>query len=142
MMRPVPGVPGPIVIFDGMCDLCSGAVMFVLGRERDHVIRFAALQSEAGQRQLRRSGVSGADGGTLYLIDHDGIHVRSDAVLGLARHLRWPWRAALAFRFVPRKFRDGLYDFVASRRRGWFGAREHCFAPPDDLATRFLKEEP
>jgi predicted DCC family thiol-disulfide oxidoreductase YuxK len=134
-------IPGPIVIFDGMCNLCSGAVVFALRQERNRELRFTTLQSKAGQAQLSRFGISAGDAATLYLIDRDGVHTRSDAVIRLSRYLRWPWRAAAVFRFFPRRLRNGVYDFIARRRYGWFGQRDRCFAPPGDSSSRFLNEE-
>jgi hypothetical protein len=50
----------PIILYDGICNLCNGGVNFMLdwdspNEERGN-FRFAALQSEVGKALLQRSG--------------------------------------------------------------------------------------
>ncbi|MBN8246415.1 MAG: DUF393 domain-containing protein [Verrucomicrobia bacterium] len=125
----------PLLLYDGDCGLCHGAVRFVLRHERDAVIRFAALQSATGQAWTRQAGTGM---GTLLWIEAGEIHVRSDAVMLLARHLRWPWRWLGILRLVPRPLRDAGYDLVARHRMRWFG-RATCDLPVTDNRDRFLK---
>ena len=74
----------------------------------------------------------------MILIDVDGVHLRSDAALRIARRLRAPWSAVWVFRFLPRPMRDGLYRFIAHHRYGWFGRKEACMVPTPELQRRFL----
>ena len=131
--------PERIVLFDGYCTLCDGAVRFILERDPAAVFRFAALQSEAAQTRLRAAGAPTVLPDSVLLLDPDGLHARSDAALRIARQLRRPWpmlaRVAL---LVPRRWRDALYDLVARRRYAWFGRRETCRLPTPDEAARFL----
>jgi predicted DCC family thiol-disulfide oxidoreductase YuxK len=121
-----------------VCNLCSHAVDFILAHERDQVIRFAAAQSAAGQDLLRKHGFDAEDLTTLVFIKGGMVHVRSDAALEVARHLRLPWRMLRGFRLVPRPFRDAVYGLVARNRYRWFGKRESCRAPTPGLRSRFI----
>lgn len=131
--------PERIVLFDGYCTLCDGAVRFILERDPAAVFRFAALQSEAAQARLRAAGAPTVLPDSVLLLDPDGLHARSDAALRIARELRMPWpMLARLASLVPRRWRDALYDLVARRRYAWFGRRDTCRLPTPDEAARFL----
>ena len=129
----------PIVLFDGVCNLCAGVVRFAIARDPAARLRFAPLQSELGRSLLRRHGFDPEALGTVILVDGDGAHDRSTAALRLATHLRAPWRwLGGPLLVLPRGFRDAVYDFVARHRYRWFGRREECLVPTPELRSRFL----
>jgi predicted DCC family thiol-disulfide oxidoreductase YuxK len=132
------GLAGPILLFDGECNLCNGFVQFVLRHERSARIRFASLQSDAGGALAKKFGVDTAAADTLVFIDDGHAYLRSDGALRLARFLDRPWSAASVLRVVPRPIRDGIYRFVANHRHQWFGKPAECFVPTPDLRARFL----
>lgn len=130
----------PVLLFDGVCNLCNGAVNFVIERDRAGRFRFASLQSEVGRRLLVQAGLPADYLGSLVLVDEERLaHVRSDAALEVARRLDgwWPLGYHL-FRWLPRPLRDGLYGVVAQRRYRWFGRRETCRLMTPALQARFL----
>lgn len=131
--------PGPIVLFDGVCNLCNGAVNFIIDRDPDARFRFAPLQSEAGAGLLAAHGRA-FDGApeTIYLVENGRIYERSTAALRIARRLRGGWALAYAFVAVPRPLRDLAYRFVARHRYRWFGRTEACRRPTPELRARFL----
>jgi len=128
---------GAVLLFDGVCNLCNGAVDFVLRHERAPTLRFAALQSAAGVELLRAHGLSEALE-TMVLVEAGRASVRSTAALRAARHLRAPWSWAFALLLLPRPLRDGVYRIVARNRLRWFGERETCRVPTPELRARFL----
>ena len=130
----------PTLLFDGVCNLCNGVVQFVLKREREPVMRFAALQSEAGRRLRERFGLPTDTLHTLVLVDDDGACTKSEAALRVARYLRAPWSWVRCFRIVPRPIRDWLYDRVANNRYRWFGKQEACMVPAPSIASRFIED--
>jgi predicted DCC family thiol-disulfide oxidoreductase YuxK len=130
------------LLFDGECNLCSGAVAFVLRRDRSGAFRFASLQSPAGRALLRRHGRSTSSLSTVVLIDGDRVLLRSDAVLEVARRLGGAWPLLYGLLLVPRALRDRLYDVIARRRRRWFGRRETCLLPTPEVADRFIDRAP
>jgi predicted DCC family thiol-disulfide oxidoreductase YuxK len=134
----------PIILFDGVCNLCNSAVQRVIERDTDRRFRFASLQSDAARRELER--VLSRDEiealpDSIVLLDADGVHTRSAAALRIARGLgrRFLW-LRLGFA-LPRPIRDAIYDLIARNRYRWFGRRDSCMTPTPDLAARFLDAE-
>jgi predicted DCC family thiol-disulfide oxidoreductase YuxK len=128
----------PLVLFDGVCNLCHGAVRFVIARDPRARFEFASLQSEVARERLRAAGAPDPLPDSIVLVDEAGVHVRSTAALRIARRLAFPWPIAAVAYALPRALRDALYDVVARSRYRWFGRRESCALPTPELAARFL----
>ena len=140
----------PVILFDGTCNFCDGAVQFVIDHERGSTLKFAAIQSEQGgalldrvataaQARVLRDGASGAgDPDTMVVIEGDRVYTHSTAALRIARHLRWPWRWLGVSVIVPRPLRDVVYRWFARNRYRWFGRSESCRVPTPELRARFL----
>lgn len=126
-----------IVLFDGVCNLCNGAVQFIMKRD-DETFHFASLQSDIGQKLLRQYRLPPSFN-SIVLIRGTRAYVRSDAVLQIGRQLTEPYAtcSTLAF-FIPRSIRDVLYRFVARSRYQWFGKRDECRLPTPNERKRFL----
>ena len=52
-----PGGDHPVLLFDGVCNLCNGVVQFIIPRDPAGRIRFAPLQSETGKALLSGHGL-------------------------------------------------------------------------------------
>jgi predicted DCC family thiol-disulfide oxidoreductase YuxK len=130
--------PAPIVVFDGVCNVCSAAVRLILENDREGTIRFAPLQSPLGARLMREHGLDPADAETFLFVKGGCALVRSDAAVEVARHLRFPWSAFAIFGILPRALRDPAYRLVARNRYAWFGRRGSCFVPSPEERGRFL----
>ena len=130
--------PHAVILFDGVCNLCSGTVQFVLRRDKGGRFVFASLQSAAGRELLECCTPPGTALDTLVLVQDGRCLTRSDAALAVVRELRWPWSALGVFRIVPRFLRDRCYDWIAHHRYRWFGRRESCIVPSPDQRKRFL----
>jgi len=128
----------PILLFDGVCNLCNASVQWVLKRDPKGQFRFAALQSEAGQQILHQQGLSSEHFDTVVLALGDRIFLRSDAPLEIVRRLGGLWGLLYFFKIFPRPFRDAIYNFVARNRYRWFGRREECMLPRPEWKERFL----
>src|ERR1017187_4059456 len=125
----------PVVLFDGVCNLCNGAVRFILARDPAARFRFASLQSDAARRLLGDSAPSE----TIVLLEAGKTCTKSTAALRIARGLRLPWPLLYAFIAVPRPLRDLVYDWVARHRYRWFGKRDTCMLPTPELRERFME---
>ena len=130
--------PHPIIVFDGMCVLCSANARFVLRHDREGRFRLATMQSEVGAALMARFEIDPLDPETFIVVDGEAALRDSDAVFAIWRGLGWPWRAGTAFRLVPRPLRDAAYRWVARNRYRWFGKREQCFVPTPGQASRIL----
>ena len=135
---PSPSPISPVLLYDGVCNLCDRSVQFVLDHEAESTFRFAALQSDVGRRLADAHGIDADALASLVVVDGGRVYTRSDAALRIAQDLRAPWRALQATRYVPRVVRDAVYDLVASNRYRWFGTRDACRIPTSDVAARFL----
>jgi predicted DCC family thiol-disulfide oxidoreductase YuxK len=127
----------PIVVFDGYCNLCTGAVLFLLRRDRRKRLRFAPLDSAIGRQAIAEAG-DRAPGDTMLFAYRGVVSQRSTAALAIARLLPFPWPLASVFWIVPAPLRDLIYRLIANNRYRWFGKREECWVPTPELRARFL----
>ena len=127
-----------IVIFDGNCNLCNGAVNFIIRRDPEARFLFTTSQSEsAGKLALRHNILESFDE-TFVLIKENECYYRYDAVLEIGSQLTGGWRYLRILRLVPSGLRDWLYGLVAGHRYDWFGRRDVCMTPAKDVARRFV----
>jgi predicted DCC family thiol-disulfide oxidoreductase YuxK len=131
-------VPTPLVLFDGICNLCSWSVQFLAPRDRYSRLWFASAQSSTGQAVLRRCGLPTEDWDSFVLVDDGGAWFKSAAFFRTVRYMTWPWPLLRVLRFVPRGIADWLYDRVARNRYAIFGRRPACMIPRPELVARFL----
>ncbi|KAH7565055.1 hypothetical protein JRO89_XS09G0121700 [Xanthoceras sorbifolium] len=117
----------PIMLYDGVCNLCNGGVKFVRDNDRNRRIRYEALQSEAGRKLLRRSGRDPDDISSVVLVEQDRSHIKSDAVLRIMEYIDLPFpQLAFFLQFVPQFIRDFAYENIASNRYMMFGRSDSC----------------
>jgi predicted DCC family thiol-disulfide oxidoreductase YuxK len=128
----------PVLLFDGVCNLCNAAVQFVIKRDPRSRFRFAALQSEVAQTMLRSIVSVAPRTDSMILIEGDRAYTRSTAALAISRRLRFPWPLLSVFWIIPRPIRDWMYDIIARNRYRWFGRRDECSLPTPELQARFL----
>jgi predicted DCC family thiol-disulfide oxidoreductase YuxK len=128
----------PIVLFDGVCNLCNRSVQLILRHDPAGRFRFASLQSPAGQEILGRLGIDPKALDSILVVEGEHWYRESDAALRVARGLSGPWKMLWALRVIPRPLRDGLYRLIARNRYRWFGKQETCWLPTPELRERFL----
>lgn len=130
--------PDFLVLFDGICNLCNGAVVFIIKRDKAGKIRFASLQSELGRDQLVRNGLDPDALHSMIVIENGKLFQKSDAVLRIVARMDGAWPGLRIFRIIPRFLRDALYDLVARTRYKIFGKKEVCMIPTPELKERFV----
>jgi len=128
----------PIVLFDGVCNLCNGSVQFIIRHDRQGRFRFASLQSPVGQDLQTRFGMDPGRLDSVLLVEGDRWYQESDAALRIARGMSGAWKALAVFRVIPRPIRDAVYRLIARNRYRWFGKQETCWLPTPELRGRFL----
>ncbi len=127
-----------VIVFDGICNLCNATVAFVIRHDRSARFHFLSIQSELGREIYTRLGYDPECPGTLLLVTDGVVLDRSNAALGIAQQLGWPWRLLTVGRILPQSWRDFLYDRVARSRYRFFGRRTSCLIPTPALKARFL----
>ena len=131
------GEPELLILFDGVCNFCNATVNFAIDRDPGERFRFAALQSELGQRLVREHNLS-SELPSSVLIERGRAYTRSTGALRAAKYLRFPWSLASLLLLVPRFLRDAAYDWFAARRYRFFGQSDSCRVPTPELRRRFL----
>ena len=129
----------PILLFDGVCNLCNGSIQFIIPRDPGGTLRFAPLQSDLGQTVRESTGLSTDDLETVVLVDDGMAYTKSDAAIRVGEHLGGVYRLLSLGRLLPRSFRDRIYDVVAENRYDWFGKKDQCMVPDDDVSDRFIE---
>jgi predicted DCC family thiol-disulfide oxidoreductase YuxK len=127
-----------VVLFDGICGLCTFSIRFVLERDHRRVFRFATIQSDFGQRVYKHFGLDPDNPDTFVVLSDDRVYTRSDAAIEIARRLGGFWRICVVAKLVPRPIRDFLYGVVARHRYEWFGRHESCLLPHESIRALFL----
>ncbi len=128
----------PIVLFDGVCNLCNGFVQFIIERDKQAKFRFASLQSESAQQLLKHQTNYLKSLETVVLIDKGVVYTHSDVPLQMAQLLGGWWNFLLIGKVIPKKMRDQIYKFIAKNRYHWFGKQSACWIPTPELKARFL----
>jgi len=129
----------PVILFDGLCNLCNASVDFILRWDRRGYFRFASLQSPAGQSLLEPCPERAGASNSVLLVADKECFTRSTAALQIARRLSFPWPALFVLILIPPVLRDAGYDLVARNRYRWFGIRATCRLPTPDERARFLE---
>jgi predicted DCC family thiol-disulfide oxidoreductase YuxK len=126
--------PRPIILFDGVCNLCTGGVQFVIERDSRKQFRFASLQSPVAEKLLgERDQLE-----SVVLVQGGKTYRKSTAALRIARRLDGFWPLLSVFLVIPRFLRDAMYDWIGRRRYRMFGKRDACWKPQPEFADRFL----
>ena len=129
-----------IILFDGVCNLCNGAVNFVIKRDKKSIFKFATLQSEEGRKLLAAKDFTKNDLSSFILILNERLYTRSTAALKVCRYLSGLWPAMYGFMIVPKFLRDFIYNIISKNRYQWFGKNEECMIPTPGLKAKFIND--
>lgn len=129
-----------IILFDGVCNLCNGAVTFIIKRDKNDLFRYAALQSDIGVELAKKHEIDTEKTDSIILIVGDRSYTKSSAALRIAKHLSGAYPLFYGLIVLPEFIRDRMYDIIANNRYKWFGKRERCMVPTPELKARFLHE--
>jgi predicted DCC family thiol-disulfide oxidoreductase YuxK len=126
------------ILFDGVCNLCNGSVVFIIKRDKKDVFRFAAIQSDEGQDLIQKHKIDTTKLDSILLVEGERFFSKSAAALKIARHLKGGYPLLYGFMILPRFFRNWVYDIIARNRYKWFGKKESCMIPTPELKSKFL----
>ena len=133
-----------LVLYDGVCGLCSSLLQFLLTRDRRGVLAFASLQSATGRAVVEGLGGDPTELTSFYVVAnyrtrHGRIFARSQAALFVAGQLGWPWKAAVFARILPTALLNRAYNAIARNRYRVFGRFDQCLAPRPEFRDRFVE---
>jgi len=132
-----------LVLYDGVCGLCSRLTQFLLAHDRRRLFAFASLQSAFGRDLVERFGRDPDDLMSFYLVTNyrtpgATLLARSRAALFVAAGIGWPWKAAGLLRILPTAWLDRAYDLIARHRYRLFGRHDQCLVPRPEYRDRFV----
>jgi predicted DCC family thiol-disulfide oxidoreductase YuxK len=139
-MDPITTVTHPVILFDGVCNLCSGSVQFIIKHDPEHYFHFASLQSAFGQDVLVKYKLPAADFDSFILLDNDQVYTKSTAALRVVKKLNGLWPSLYGLVIIPRFIRNAVYNLIAKNRYKWFGKQEACWLPTPELKGLFIDQ--
>jgi predicted DCC family thiol-disulfide oxidoreductase YuxK len=127
-----------IVLFDGVCNLCNAAILFIIKRDKNDRFRFAPLESEVGKELLAKYQIDPSKIDSIVLVSGDSAFAKAGAALRISKHLTGLWPLLYSLIIIPSLISDTVYDFIARNRYKWFGKKESCMIPTPELKSKFL----
>jgi predicted DCC family thiol-disulfide oxidoreductase YuxK len=128
-----------LIVFDGVCVLCSGFARFILKRDRNFAFRLTTAQSPLGQALYRHYGLDASEFESNLVLVDGRAYAKLDTVAVVAERLGGPWRVLALLRLLPHTLGDWVYDRVARNRYALFGRTERCMLPPPEWRERFIE---
>ena len=129
-----------LILFDGICNLCNASIQYVIKHDKKNVFMFTALQSEAGQQIIKKYNIdTNKEDSVLLYTPKNGIDSKSTAALKIANDLGFPQSIMTVFFIIPPFIRNWVYDYIAKNRYKWYGKKESCMIPSQDLKSKFLE---
>jgi predicted DCC family thiol-disulfide oxidoreductase YuxK len=128
----------PIILFDGVCALCSAWAAFVLRHDKAGRFRLLTAQSALGHELYVHYGLDPLNYETNILIQDGVAWLRSEGSIRMFEGLGLPWSLVRALRILPLPARDALYNSIAKRRLRLFGQLDQCYVPPPDFKDRLI----
>ena len=129
-----------IILFDGVCNLCSSAVQLIIENDKKDIFRFVSLQSDLGQEITTYLGISSANLDSIILYQPGyAYYYKSQAVFEIAKELGGIYSISTIFSILPSSITDSVYDYIAKNRYKWYGKKEFCMSPTNDIKAKFLE---
>lgn len=129
-----------LILFDGVCNLCNSTVQYVIKHDKKDIFRFAALQSEIGQKLIDQFGIDTIKTDSILLYSEaSGLSMKSTAALKISKSLGFPFTILQLFLIIPAFLRNWVYDFIAKNRYKWYGKRNECIIPTPELKSKFIE---
>lgn len=127
----------PVILFDGVCNLCNSSVQFVIKHDPKKQFRFASIQGDYGQQVLKQFDLPPNTLNSFILFKDQQIYTHSTGALMVAKQLSGAWPLLYAFIIIPPFIRNAVYQFIANNRYKWFGKKESCAIPSPELKALF-----
>ena len=127
-----------IILFDGICNFCNDKINFIIKNDKQDVFRFVALQSETGQKIIKYLGIDNSIDSIVLYEPGYAYFIKSEAVFRIIKHLSSSVRLLLFFNFIPTSIKNIFYDLIAKNRYNWYGKKESCMIPTEEVKAKFI----
>ena len=128
----------PLVLFDGVCNLCESSVQFFIKNDSKNTFVFSTLQSKQVKEYLQQNKPNLKTIDSVLLVTPQKIYTKSSAALTIAKQLNGIYPLLYLFYIIPKPIRDLVYDYIAKKRYAWYGKKESCMIPTPELKNKFL----
>lgn len=93
----------PIIMFDGICNVCNHWVQFVIKRDPKGIFKFLSLQSDLARSFIINHNPNNTQLDSIILVDKGQIYTESTAILRIINKLTGPIRFFILFWIIPEK---------------------------------------
>lgn len=129
----------PIILFDGVCNLCNSSVNYIIKNDKSSTFLFAPLQSKTGEFIIKKFDIDTSKTDSVILYSQkQGVYLKSTAALRIAWALGFPNAIFGVLFIIPPFIRNWIYDYIARNRYKWYGKKQSCMVPSRELKARFL----
>jgi len=129
-----------LILFDGVCNLCNTSVLYVIKRDKKNIFMFAPLQSNIGQQIAEIYSIDSKEPDSILLYEHEKwVSNKSTAAIKIASKLGFPYNLLMIFYIIPPFIRNWVYDYIAKNRYKWYGKKEQCMIPTQELKAKFIE---
>lgn len=128
-----------IVLFDGICNYCNDKINYIIKNDKDDLFRFVALQSESGQKIIKYLGIDNSIDSIILYEPGYAYFIKSEAVFRIIKHLSSSVKLLLFFNFIPTSIKNIFYDLIAKNRYKWYGKKESCMLPTEEIKAKFIE---
>ncbi len=128
-----------LIIYDAHCVICNSSVHFIAKHDKTNTIHFTHAETPAGQKYAHMLPDDLTPDMTVAFVSDSRVLVMSDAVIEVARHLRFPFNLLKGLKLLPKKWRDGLYRIIAKNRFSIFKRRQSCILPSPALREKVIE---
>ena len=128
-----------LILFDGVCNFCNSSVNKIIKHDKKNRFKFAALQSEIGKKLLKKHSIDSTKTDSIILIENNSAFTKSTAILKISKHLSGIYPLAYGFIIIPTFIRNFAYDFIARNRYKWWGKKDSCMIPTQEVKEKFIK---
>ena len=128
-----------VILFDGVCNLCNNAVTTAIKYDKKNTFLFAAIQSKGGQEIINYLKIDTNKTDSIILFEPGvSYEIKSTAALSIMNDFGGFWKLTKIGLILPETLRDYIYDFIAKNRYRWFGKKDNCMLPTENLKEKFL----
>jgi predicted DCC family thiol-disulfide oxidoreductase YuxK len=129
-----------IILFDGVCNLCDGAINFIIKQDNKRLFRYASLQSDIGMEISKKYNLPLKDYKSFVYIKKGRSYLKSDAALEISKDIGFPWNGLYIMKFIiPSFIRNSIYIYISENRYSFFGKKDHCTIPSKEIKNLFIE---